>query len=331
MLPEFAFRIEFSGNCPFAARRNWVVRPFRDGATAARSRVQNGERYFPCIGKLKLVFHHGTFFHFAELKFRFGVGDPGQLVGIERQISRGRVPDQAAVRAISFAEFLHRIGAVVLASPPKKRQKNTETEAILHGKRIFVKWIAKLNILHLNDIIAAIKMIKTCFLLGLMGSGKTWWGARLAERLNRPFVDLDVQIESGEGLSINEIFEQVGEPGFRQLEQAYLRRCAAEPALVVATGGGTPCFFNNMAWMNANGITVYLKTPVRVLCNRLLTARETRPLLHGIPEHQLQEHLERLLERREPFYRQAHITLDQTIETDFLTLLEEKIRVFNPE
>lgn len=194
-----------------------------------------------------------------------------------------------------------------------------------------MKWIAKLNILQLNGIILVTKMIKTCFLLGLMGSGKTWWGTRLAERLNRSFVDLDEQIESGEGLSINEIFEQVGEPGFRQLERDYLQGLAAEPTLVVATGGGTPCFFDNLAWMNANGITIYLKTPVSLLCNRLLTARETRPLLHGIPEHQLQVHLEHLLERREPFYLQAHITLDQTGEMDFLSLLEAKIRTFNPE
>lgn len=275
------------------------------------------------------MLHHGSFFHFSELEFGLCVHNPGQLVGVERQVGRGRVSDQAAVGAVPFANFLYRFAALIFTGQPEHRENKAEKEVILHVKRIFVKWAANLNILPLNDITGTIKMIKTCFLLGLMGSGKSWWGTRLAEHLNLDFVDLDERIESGEGISIPEIFERFGEPGFRQLEHDYLCHLAVQPPLVVATGGGTPCFFNNMEWMNANGITVYLKTPVSILYTRLLTAGATRPLLLGIPKDQLQSHLEQILERREPFYLQAHITLDQTDETDFLSLLEERLRAFN--
>lgn len=166
----------------------------------------------------------------------------------------------------------------------------------------------------------------TIFLLGLMGSGKTWSGTRLAERLNLPFVDLDEDIEQGEGAAIAEIFERSGEAGFRLLEREYLHRLAGLAAAVVATGGGTPCFFDNLDWMNKHGTTVYLKTPVALLYSRLLTAREARPLLREIPPSQLEAYLKDLLQRREPFYQKAQITVEQTAGTDFLALLEAKIR-----
>ena len=174
-----------------------------------------------------------------------------------------------------------------------------------------MKWIAKLNILQLNGIILVTKMIKTCFLLGLMGSGKTWWGTRLAERLNRSFVDLDEQIESGEGLSINEIFEQVGEPGFRQLERDYLQGLAAEPTLVVATGGCTPCFFDNLELMKRRGWVIYLETPLALLAKRLKKDRRARPLLETPDPDQV---LANLLEARKKFYSRAQIIYQQRRE-----------------
>lgn len=173
-------------------------------------------------------------------------------------------------------------------------------------------------------------MQKTCFLLGFMGCGKTWWGTRLSERMNLPFVDLDTHIEKGEGTTIAGIFERTGENGFRELERAYLRKLATLPVSVVATGGGTPCFSDNMDWMNAQGLTLYLKTPVDVLAARLRLDRDARPLLQGISDHQLEEYLGQLLSRREPFYNQAKIIVEQAgREADFLAVLVERIRQMN--
>lgn len=156
-----------------------------------------------------------------------------------------------------------------------------------------------------------------------MGSGKSWWGSRLAERLNRPFVDLDNQIEAGEGKTIAQIFEEHGEARFRKMERDYLQRLASAPVSVVATGGGTPCFFDNLTWMNAQGLTIYLKTPVDVLLARLRLDRSARPLLQGVAEHDLELKISHLLELREPWYRQAQVTLEQGgKEAAFLAALE---------
>lgn len=172
-------------------------------------------------------------------------------------------------------------------------------------------------------------MQKMYFLTGLMGCGKTWWGQRLAERLNLPFVDLDEQIEAGEGMSIPEIFNRLGENGFRQLEREYLRQLAYTPEAVVALGGGAPCFFDNLEWMKAHGIVIYLDTPVPLIVARLAANQHNRPLLANTPVGQLSERLENLLRQREPFYRQAHITIEQTGDTDLLPLLEAAIAKFH--
>lgn len=167
---------------------------------------------------------------------------------------------------------------------------------------------------------------KTIFLLGFMGSGKTFWGLRLAKRLDLPFVDLDLALQTGENRSIGKIFEENGESGFRVLELEYLHRMAQLTPCVLATGGGTPCFFDNMAWMNAHGTTVYLKTPVDVLLARLRLDQTVRPLLQGVPEHDLEAHISRLLAQREPVYEQARIIMpfsadNDTYEAQLLTLI----------
>lgn len=172
-------------------------------------------------------------------------------------------------------------------------------------------------------------MQKMYFLAGLMGCGKTWWGQRLAERLNLPFVDLDEQIETGEGMSIPEIFNRLGEAGFRRLEREQLRCLAAMPGAVVALGGGTPCFFDNLAWMKAHGTVIYLDTPVSLIVTRLSANHISRPLLADAPGHELQNRLEEILRQRKPFYRQAHITINQSGDEDMLPLLEAAIGKFD--
>ena len=152
------------------------------------------------------------------------------------------------------------------------------------------------------------------FLLGFMGSGKTYLGERLAGLLNRPFFDLDQMLEAGEGETISTIFAEKGEAAFRDLERKYLHTLENQAPAVVATGGGTPCFFDNMDWMKAHGTTVYLKTPIEVLFERLRHEQAGRPLLAGLSDEALRDFIEQKLSERERWYRQAEVVADK----DFL-------------
>lgn len=164
------------------------------------------------------------------------------------------------------------------------------------------------------------------YLLGLMGAGKTYWGLRLAQALDLPFVDLDAVITSRQQQSISAIFENDGEQKFRALEQEALHSTLAYPAAVVATGGGCPCFFDNMDWMNEHGITVFLDADPALLAMRLKKDRSFRPLLADIPDHQLERHLTRLLDQRIPFYQKAQRWLKQHSDDEhFLERLIETI------
>jgi shikimate kinase len=152
------------------------------------------------------------------------------------------------------------------------------------------------------------------FLIGLPGSGKSTLGRQLAAHYGREFVDLDKVIVREAGRSIPEIFAAEGEIGFRQREAAALTRVAARPhPLVVATGGGTPCFHDNMLLLRRVGFVLWLAVPVPELVRRLAGAGQAaRPLLAatthgGSPETALSEHLHRTLEARERFYTQAHL------------------------
>lgn len=164
------------------------------------------------------------------------------------------------------------------------------------------------------------------FLIGFMGSGKSFWGQRLAARLHWPFIDLDEQIEQQAGKSIAEIFTEWGEDGFRKLEQKTLHRLATQPGTVVATGGGTPCFFDNLAWMNAHGLSIYLKAPPTLLANRLQHERSLRPLLKAVKSTDLQSFIENKLAEREPFYYLAHWICDQDQDApEFLETLTARV------
>lgn len=163
------------------------------------------------------------------------------------------------------------------------------------------------------------------FLIGFMGCGKSYTGARLATLLESPFADLDDQIVQNAGMSIAMIFEKHGEDYFRELESNVLRQTTHFHPSVISCGGGAPCFFDNMAWMNANGITVYLKTPPQLLAFRLRNETQGRPLLRKYSESQLLDFIELRLEEREPFYSQAHIIYHQTqLDQDVANDLAER-------
>lgn len=152
-------------------------------------------------------------------------------------------------------------------------------------------------------------MTQHVFLLGFMGSGKSHWGRVVAEKTGRPFADLDVLIEERQGKTIPEIFAESGEAGFRELERKYLHTLADFPPSIVATGGGAPCFFDNMDWMKRNGLTVYLKTPPEILLERLKKGLDRRPLLKNLNESERYDFVQNLLQERELFYLRADYTL----------------------
>ncbi|MEZ5056042.1 MAG: shikimate kinase [Saprospiraceae bacterium] len=152
------------------------------------------------------------------------------------------------------------------------------------------------------------------FLIGMMGSGKSSIGAQLAKGLEIDFFDLDEVISLHAGSSIAQIFEKEGEKFFRELEKEMLQGFKKEEDLVLACGGGTPCFYNNMDWMLANGIVLYLKIPVETLTERLSqTDVNDRPLLSD-STRELTNRLESLLESRKAYYEKAHfeVNADQT-------------------
>ncbi len=145
------------------------------------------------------------------------------------------------------------------------------------------------------------------FLIGFMGSGKSHVGKKLAQEVHLPFIDLDDWIEAREQRTIRQLFDAEGEAAFRQMERRALLEMAQFPAAVVACGGGTPCFFDNIEWMNDNGVTIYLQVPSDILFQRLQADKANRPLLRGMNEQELRRFIGQKLAEREPFYRQASV------------------------
>ncbi|MFN7119620.1 MAG: shikimate kinase [Saprospiraceae bacterium] len=145
------------------------------------------------------------------------------------------------------------------------------------------------------------------FLIGFMGSGKSHVGQQLAKRLTLPFIDLDEWIEQQQQRPIREIFAEHGEAAFRQLEQQALHETVHLENAIISTGGGTPCFFDNMSWMNQHGVTIYLEVPVPILVQRLLPQRAKRPLIKDLEASELADFIHQKLAERVPFYEQAQV------------------------
>jgi len=148
------------------------------------------------------------------------------------------------------------------------------------------------------------------FLIGYMGSGKTTLGKSLALELGLSFVDLDWYIEQSLYKTVGDIFKERGEEGFRLLEKQMLHEVAEFENVVISTGGGTPCFFDNMQYMNSMGITVFLNVSHEVLFRRLKVARQSRPLLHNKTDEELLEFIKGGVEGRMCHYSQAKYTLN---------------------
>ncbi|POY39331.1 shikimate kinase [Solitalea longa] len=148
------------------------------------------------------------------------------------------------------------------------------------------------------------------FLIGFMGAGKTTFGKRLAKRIDVPFFDLDHLIEAFTGGSVADYFAKYGEEKFRELEKQVLQTQELPDNFVLSTGGGAPCFHDNMQWMNANGKTIYLQLAPKAIAGRLENAKEERPLIKGLKGEELVSFIEERLAARESFYKQAQFIVD---------------------
>lgn len=157
--------------------------------------------------------------------------------------------------------------------------------------------------------------MQTVFLVGMMGAGKTRTGRRLAAAMGIPFLDMDHELEAETNMSVTQIFAKWGEDRFRQMEQAWLQAFVARNvSAVVSTGGGTPCFFDNMQVMNEHGATIWLCPQQDELIERLWRNRVDRPKIADMPtKDALKAYLQQLFTQREPFYQQAKITVGAAI------------------
>lgn len=148
------------------------------------------------------------------------------------------------------------------------------------------------------------------FLIGYMASGKSTAAKKLAKALDLTVVDLDAEIEKTAGMSIPEIFKTEGEMAFRKREQTELRKWLEKDGFVMATGGGTPCFFESMDEMNGAGTTVYLQMAPKAILDRVLASKDERPILKGLSAEKMLEKVEKQLEKREPFYSRANVVVN---------------------
>ena len=148
------------------------------------------------------------------------------------------------------------------------------------------------------------------YLIGFMGSGKSTAGKKLASRIGWDFIDLDVHIEGIYNRSINSIFENLGEKAFREIESEELLKLSKNDKLVLACGGGTPCYNRNMKLMNSTGFTIYLMLSPAALESRLADSKESRPLIKHLGGKELRSYIENTLGHREKYYLKSKAIID---------------------
>ena len=168
-------------------------------------------------------------------------------------------------------------------------------------------------------------------LIGYMGSGKTTIAQHLARQLNVPFYDLDRYLEEKENQSISFIFKNQSELYFRKKENQYLQEILQNPQFILATGGGTPCYYNNMSWLNQHTKTIFLQLAPTQLAQRLWPEKHLRPLIAHLTEEQLTEFIAKHLFERNQFYQQANIIINANRKTqdEIVTEILNKIKPQN--
>ena len=156
-----------------------------------------------------------------------------------------------------------------------------------------------MSILNLNRI----------YIVGYMGAGKTTAARRLAQRLGWEVADTDALFEEKYKISVNDFFNKYDEPLYRKLESEVLKSTESMENVVVSTGGGTACYFDNMEWMNQHGLTVFMRISPQAAVDRVIHSRHKRPLVEGKSEEELTEFVNKHYASRLPFYEQAKITV----------------------
>lgn len=164
--------------------------------------------------------------------------------------------------------------------------------------------------------------MRRIIIIGYMGAGKTTVGKALSKELNIPFYDLDWYIESRMRKTVPQIFAERGEEGFRKIEHNLLHEVAEFENVIISCGGGTPCFYDNMDYLNAQGDTVYLKASPEVLYGHLKIGKTERPLLKNKTPEEMQEYIREQLDKREQYYLQAKHVLDVNLMDNY-----EKIKI----
>lgn len=159
------------------------------------------------------------------------------------------------------------------------------------------------------------------YIVGYMGAGKTTAARRLAQRMGWEVVDTDSLFEEKYKISVNDFFNKYDEPLYRKLESEVLKATESLDHVVVSTGGGTACFFDNMDWMNQHGLTVFLRISPQAAVDRVIHSRHKRPLVEGKSEEELTEFVNQHYASRLPFYEQARITV-KSEDFDIESLME---------
>lgn len=176
--------------------------------------------------------------------------------------------------------------------------------------------------------------MRRIILIGYMGAGKTTLGKILARSLNLEFIDLDWYIENRFHQSVSQLFATRGEEGFRKIEQNMLHEVAEFEDVVISAGGGTPCFFDNMEYMNQQGVTVYLKAAPETLRTHLRMGKQKRPLIAQKNDEELDAFIRESLDKRETYYNQAHLIFDTGLLDNGMRIqesvkkLEEEVRSY---
>lgn len=157
------------------------------------------------------------------------------------------------------------------------------------------------------------------YLIGYMGCGKSTLGRRLSKHLGLQFIDMDHYIEERNCKTIPQIFEEEGEAEFRKKERKALEELAQFTDIVIATGGGAPCFFDNIDQMNKSGKTIYMNIHPAILADRLLSSKTERPLIKGKSRDELVNFIDETLKKRNVFYTQAKFQITQPdIDLEYL-------------
>lgn len=170
--------------------------------------------------------------------------------------------------------------------------------------------------------------MRRIIIIGYMGAGKTTVGRALAAELGIEFYDLDWYIESRMRKTVKQLFDEVGEEGFRKIEHNMLHEVAEFENVVISCGGGTPCFFDNMAYMNLQGDTVYLKVSPEILYKHLKMGKSVRPLLLNKTPEEVQVFITEQLANREPYYSRAKYTVNVNLmdNHDKIRMSVEKVK-----